>query len=137
MAALFLKRYGGGSMCVNKCKHCSGVAARSTHGGKSVTQYKCDKLDLCVLTADDLKTLKRPGVAVCDGCELYEADTVDYLACSARGAATGETIECGCQVDKNIYQCSILGKCIKRLPPSWSPDCVGNLGVCRGCEFVR
>lgn len=66
-----------------------------------------------------------------------------WLTCGKRGRPTGETVGCQCSIDRRIFECShqgnASGKCLKRLPSSAKPECLGKVmdgvAVCAGCQL--
>ena len=116
------------------CRHNQGKRATITIGVIKTDLYGCDKFGIC--TQSQTAGLKHQ---TCENCPAWEA--ADYLTCRHRGEPTGETLNCGCEIDRNFYGCSIKGKCLKRLPSGGNArqkyaNELTDVTVCMVCDSV-
>ena len=101
--------------------------------------YRCYAGQACVEFAADVDKHHGAKVVACEGCPQFvkRNSGAEYVSCVNRGEPTGETITCGCSIDRNVYHCSAHGRCLKRLPPGnldkWKSQLEG-VTVCRDCD---
>lgn len=64
-----------------------------------------------------------------------------YLICRHRGDATGKLLNCQCDVDRNIYHCSVKVTCVKKLPPARDRQSYGaeldGVTICSECTSAE
>ena len=101
--------------------------------------YRCHAGQACVEFAADVDKHHGAEVVACEGCPHFvkRNSGAEYVSCVNRGEPTGQTITCGCSIDRNVYHCSAHGRCLKRLPPGnldkWKSQLEG-VTVCRDCD---